>query len=161
MIFFQICWITNFEQNKLIRLLSAVVESGANFVKAICANVRVATSQNSPRGSDRLGRGLPAADATGGVRPLRFLLRLLRPQPHHIGGDPLGGDGTGRPLSSPSAVVAAVVAGVVVILGVGVAVGADAVDDRARRGGEAARRRGRGRGAMLHFDAAREVSNSG
>ena len=160
--FFQICWITNFEQNKRIRLLSAVVKSGANFVKAICANVRVATSQNSPRGSDRLGRGLPAADATGGVRPLRFLLRLLRPQPHHIGGDPLGGDGTGwRPLFSPSAVVAAVVAGVVVILGVGVAVGADAVDDRARRGGEAARRRGRGRGAMLHFDAAREVSNSG
>ena len=159
MIFFQICWITNFEQNKRIRLLSAVVKSGANFVKAICAYV--ATSQISPRGSDRLGRGLPAADATGGVRPLRFLLRLLRPQPHHIGGDPLGGDGTGRPLFSPSAVVAAVVAGVVVILGVGVAVGADAVDDRARRGGEAARRRGRGRGAVLHFDAAREVSNSG
>ena len=116
---------------------------------------------NSPRGSDRLGRGLPAADATGGGRPLRFLLRLLRPQPHHIGGDPLGGDGTGCrwPLSS-SAVVSAVVAGVVVILGVGVAVGADAVDDRARRGREAPRRGGRGRGAVLHFDAAREVSNS-
>ena len=115
---------------------------------------------NSPRGSDRLGRGLPAADATGGWRPLRFLLRLLRPQPHHIGGGPLGGDGNGwRPLSS-SAVVTAVVAGVVVILGVGVAVGADAVDDRARRGREAPRRGGRGRGAVLHFDAAREVSNS-
>ena len=56
--------------------------------------------------------------------------------------------------------MSAVVAGVVVILGVGVTVGADAVDDRARRGREAARGGGRGRGAVLHFDAAREVSNS-
>ena len=48
--------------------------------------------------------------------------------------------------------VVAVVAGVV-ILGV-VAVGADAVDDRARRGRQAAGGRGRRRGAVLHHDVA-------
>ena len=99
----------------------------------------------SPRRSHRFCRGLPAADAARGVRPL-LLLRFLRPQPHHFGEDPAVG------------VTVTVVAGVV-ILGVR-AVAADAVHDRARRGRQAAGRRGRGRGAMLHVTTAKEVKKS-
>ena len=107
---------------------------------------------DSPRRIHRFGRGLPAADAAR-TRPL-LLIRFLRPQPHHIGGDP------GRRLATASSAAAAVfvvtvVAGVV-ILGVR-AVGADAVHDRARRRRQAAGRLGRGRGAVLDVATAREV----